>query len=41
MADEQGAELPSLRRLLVEAADDMERAIVCRSFASLRLRSPA
>jgi aminopeptidase N len=41
MADEHGAELPSLQRLLLEAADDMERAIVCRSFASLRLRSPA
>jgi aminopeptidase N len=41
MADGRGAELPSLRRLLVEAADDMERAIVCRSFAALRLRSPA
>jgi len=41
LADEHGAELPSLRRLLLEAADDMERAIVCRSFASLRLRSPA
>ena len=41
MADEQGAELPSLRRLLLEAADDMERAIVCRSFASLRARGPA
>jgi aminopeptidase N len=40
-ADELGAALPSLRRLLLEAADDMERAIVCRSFASLRLRSPA
>jgi aminopeptidase N len=41
MADELGAELPSLRRLLLEAADDMERAIVCRSFASLRARAPA
>jgi aminopeptidase N len=41
MADEQGAELPSLRRLLAEAADDMERAIVCRSFASLRARAPS
>jgi aminopeptidase N len=39
MADELGAELPSLRRLLLEAADDMERAIVCRSFASLRARA--
>jgi aminopeptidase N len=39
MADERGAELPSLRRLLLEAADDMERAIVCRSFASLRARA--
>jgi aminopeptidase N len=41
MADQHGEELPSLRRLLLEAADDMERAIVCRSFAALRLRSPA
>jgi aminopeptidase N len=41
MADELGAELPSLRRLLLEAADDMERAIVCRSFASLRARAHA
>jgi len=41
LADERGAELPSLRRLLLEAADDMERAIVCRSFASLRARGPA
>jgi len=38
MADGEGAELPSLRRLLLEAADDMERAIFCRSFASLRAR---
>ena len=36
-----GAELPSLRRLLLEAADDMERAVVCRSFASLRARGHA
>lgn len=41
MADAQGAELPSLRRLLLEVADDMERAIVCRSFASLRARGPS
>jgi aminopeptidase N len=41
MADEHGAELPSLQRLLLEAADDMERAIVCRSFASLRARGPS
>ena len=41
MAHEQGAEIPGLRRLLLEAADDMERAIVCRSFASLRARTPA
>ena len=41
MADDMGGELPSLRRLLLEAADDMERAIVCRSFASLRARAPA
>ena len=34
-------ELPSLRRLLLEAADDMERAVVCRSFASLRARGPS
>jgi len=39
MADAQGAELPSLQRLLFEAADDMERAVVCRSFASLRARA--
>ncbi|MFH1474351.1 MAG: aminopeptidase N [Chloroflexota bacterium] len=41
MADERGDELPSLRRLLLEAADDLERAIVCRSFASLRARTHA
>lgn len=41
MADEHGAELPSLRRLVLEAADDMERAIVCRSFAALRSRAPS
>ena len=39
IADVEGAAQPSLRRLLVEAADDMERAIVCRSFATLRARS--
>jgi aminopeptidase N len=41
MAEEQGTELPSLRRLLLEAADDMERAIVCRAFASLLAGAPA
>jgi aminopeptidase N len=41
MADELGAELPSLRRVLLEAADDMERAVVCRSFASLQARPPS
>ncbi len=34
IADDEGANLPSLRRLLLEAADDMERAIACRAFAS-------
>ncbi len=41
LADAEGSRSPSLRRLLLEAADDMERAIVCRSFAALRARSPA
>ncbi len=41
MAEEHGAELPSLRRLLLEAADDMERAIACRAFASLRAGAPS
>jgi aminopeptidase N len=41
LADGEGTRLPSLRRLLLEAADDMERAVVCRSFASLRARRPA
>ncbi len=39
LADAEGSSLPSLRRLLTEAADDMERAVVCRSFATLRARS--
>jgi aminopeptidase N len=39
LADAEGERLPGLRRLLVEAADDMERAIVCRSFAALRART--
>jgi len=39
VADEAGERLPSLRRLLLEAADDMERAVVCRSVAALRARS--
>jgi aminopeptidase N len=39
LADAEGARLPSLRRLLLEAADDMERAVVCRSFAALRART--
>jgi aminopeptidase N len=41
LADAVGDEQPSLRRLLLEAADDMERAVVCRSFASLRAVHPA
>jgi aminopeptidase N len=40
-AETEGAELPSLRRLLHEAADDMERAVVCRSLATLRARGHA
>ncbi len=39
LADAEGTRLPSLRRLLLEAADDMERAVVCRSFAALRART--
>jgi aminopeptidase N len=39
LADAEGERLPSLRRLLLEAADDMERAVVCRSFAALRART--
>ena len=39
LADAEGTRLPSLRRLLIEAADDMERAVVCRSFAALRART--
>ncbi len=41
LAEEEGTRFPSLRRLLLEAADDMERAVVCRSFASLRARTLA
>jgi aminopeptidase N len=41
LADAEADRLPSLRRLLHEAADDMERSIVCRSFAALRSRSGA
>ena len=41
IADAQVERSPSLRRLLVEAADDMERAVVCRSFAALRARTVA
>ena len=40
LADARGDEQPSLRRLLVEAADDMERAAVCRAFAALRAAHP-
>jgi aminopeptidase N len=39
LADAEAERLPSLRRLLLEAADDMERSIVCRSFAALRSRA--
>jgi aminopeptidase N len=38
LADAEGERLPSLRRLLLEAADDMERAVVCRSYAALAKR---
>jgi aminopeptidase N len=41
LADAERDQLPSLRRLLLEAADDMERAIVCRSFAALAERRGA
>ena len=40
LADAEATRSPSLRRLLLEAADDMERAVVCRSVASLRARTP-
>jgi aminopeptidase N len=40
LADAEGDRLPSLRRLLLEEADDMERAVVCRAFAALRARAP-
>jgi aminopeptidase N len=40
LADEVASRSPSLRRLLLEAADDMERSVVCRSFAALRARTP-
>jgi aminopeptidase N len=40
LADAEATRSPSLRRLLREAADDMERAVVCRSVASLRARTP-
>jgi aminopeptidase N len=40
LADARGDELPGLRRLLAEAADDMERAVVCRAFAALRAAHP-
>ncbi len=39
LADAEGERLPSLRRLLLEEADDMERAVVCRAFAALRSRT--
>jgi aminopeptidase N len=41
LADAEGERLPSLRRLLLEAADDLERAVVCRSFAALAGRRGA
>ncbi len=42
VATAAGDDHPSLRRLLLEEADDMERAVVCRSFATLRAgRHPA
>jgi hypothetical protein len=41
LADAEGTRSPSLRRLVLEAADDMERAVVCRSFAALRARALA
>ena len=41
LAAEEGTRLPSLQRLLLEAADDMERAVVCRSYAALRARRHA
>jgi aminopeptidase N len=41
LAEAHGDRLPSLRRLLLEAADDMERAVVCRAFAEMRARHPA
>ncbi len=40
LAEARGEELPSLRRVLLEAADDMERAVVCRAFAWLRAAHP-
>jgi len=41
VAASQAGALPSLQRLLDEAADDMERAVVCRAFAALRASHPA
>ncbi len=41
LAEAEAERSPSLRRLLLEAADDMERAVVCRSVAVLRARRPA
>jgi aminopeptidase N len=40
IAGRVGERSPSLRRLLLEAADDMERAVVCRACAALRARHP-
>jgi aminopeptidase N len=40
LAEARGGDLPGLGRLLVEAADDMERAVVCRAFAALRAAHP-
>jgi hypothetical protein len=34
LAADEGDRLPSLRRLLLEAADDLERAVACRAVAA-------
>jgi aminopeptidase N len=34
LAADEGDRLPSLRRLLLEAADDLERAVTCRAVAA-------
>jgi len=33
LAAAEGDRLPALRRLLLEAADDLERAVTCRAVA--------